>query len=123
MAVVIVAPDVDNVIATWVHVCVANPVALSATVLVPDVGVRTCKKTPVLVKIWKRATEMPFVFVIVSANSRTLACLPVATAVAWAVYIQKVIAKLVELKYVSVGSVRKLMYAAALAVTVLAPLM
>ena len=49
---------------------------------------------------------MPFDLVAASEKSIIRACLPALTADVWAAYIQKVIVKLVELKYVPAGSVR-----------------
>jgi hypothetical protein len=49
---------------------------------------------------------MPFFFVSASEKSIIRACLFALTAGVWAAYIQKVIVKLVELKYVPAGSVR-----------------
>ena len=60
---------------------------------------------------------------IASEKSITLAVLSAVTAVVWAAYIQKVIVKLVELKYVSFGIVRKLVYASAVFAAPFAPLM
>jgi hypothetical protein len=66
---------------------------------------------------------MPFSLAALSEKSITLAVLSAVTAVSLAAFIQKVIVKLVEPKYVSVGSVRKLLYGVATATSAFLPLM
>ena len=125
MFIVIDDPLDDNETATWVHVCGANPVNWSFRLWVEPKPVANSKPTAALIKLVAGLINraMPLDLVDASEKSIIRAIFPDGTAGVWVAYIQNVIVAVVIQKYVSVGSVRKLMYAAALGVNIFPPLM